>query len=53
MSEPLFIYRHRKSHLATFLFNMHPFLIQQNLDYRIFVLEQKGTFIEFVLVILT
>ncbi|XP_063365821.1 beta-1,4-N-acetylgalactosaminyltransferase bre-4-like [Cydia amplana] len=36
-------YRDRLKNLATFLNHMHPFLIKQQLDYGIFIVEQKGT----------
>ncbi|XP_047992575.1 beta-1,4-N-acetylgalactosaminyltransferase bre-4-like isoform X2 [Leguminivora glycinivorella] len=36
-------YRDREENLATFLNHMHPFLIKQQLDYGIFVVEQTGT----------
>ncbi|XP_061719126.1 beta-1,4-N-acetylgalactosaminyltransferase bre-4-like [Cydia pomonella] len=36
-------YRDRQKNLATFLNHMHPFLIKQQLEYGIFIVEQKGT----------
>jgi hypothetical protein len=33
-------FRNRESHLQTFLLNIHPFLHIQELDYRIFVIDQ-------------
>ncbi|XP_064073650.1 beta-1,4-N-acetylgalactosaminyltransferase bre-4-like [Vanessa tameamea] len=36
-------YRDRKKDLFVYLHNIHPFLIRQKLEYRIFVIEQKGT----------
>ncbi|XP_059057793.1 beta-1,4-N-acetylgalactosaminyltransferase bre-4-like [Achroia grisella] len=35
-------YRDREENLAAFLYNIHPFLMNQKLEYRIFVLEQSG-----------
>ncbi|KAI5637576.1 beta-1,4-N-acetylgalactosaminyltransferase bre-4 [Phthorimaea operculella] len=35
-------YRNRTRNLTTFLYNIHPFLMTQNLEYRIFVIEQFG-----------
>ncbi|KAL0821589.1 hypothetical protein ABMA28_005041 [Loxostege sticticalis] len=35
-------YRGRDRNLAVFLYVMHPFLIEQGLEYRIFVIEQSG-----------
>ncbi|RVE45462.1 hypothetical protein evm_009897 [Chilo suppressalis] len=35
-------FRNRHINLAIFLFNIHPFLINQMLEYRIFVVEQSG-----------
>ncbi|KAF7494898.1 Beta-1, 4-N-acetylgalactosaminyltransferase bre-4 [Sarcoptes scabiei] len=35
-------YREREKHLRTFLLNMHPILMRQNIDYGIFVIEQYG-----------
>ena len=35
-------YRDRKEHLQLFLRHMHPILQRQQLDYRIFVVEQAG-----------
>ncbi|XP_034834946.1 beta-1,4-N-acetylgalactosaminyltransferase bre-4-like [Maniola hyperantus] len=36
-------YRDREANLPVFLYNIHPFLMRQKLEYRIFVIEQKGT----------
>ncbi|XP_074646690.1 beta-1,4-N-acetylgalactosaminyltransferase bre-4-like [Tubulanus polymorphus] len=36
-------YRNRELNLRTFLNHMHPFLLRQPIDYRIFVIEQNGT----------
>lgn len=36
-------YRNRQSQLTTFMNYIHPFLQSQNLDYRIFVIEQSPT----------
>ncbi|XP_049875926.1 beta-1,4-N-acetylgalactosaminyltransferase bre-4-like [Pectinophora gossypiella] len=35
-------YRNRTRNLTVFLFNIHPFLMNQKLEYRIFVIEQVG-----------
>ncbi|XP_071137236.1 beta-1,4-N-acetylgalactosaminyltransferase bre-4-like [Mytilus edulis] len=35
-------YRNRESHLRTFLYNIHPILNRQELDYGIYVVEQNG-----------
>ncbi|XP_049876177.1 beta-1,4-N-acetylgalactosaminyltransferase bre-4-like [Pectinophora gossypiella] len=35
-------YRNQSKCLTAFLFNIHPFLINQNLEYRVFVIEQYG-----------
>ncbi|KAG6462528.1 beta-1,4-N-acetylgalactosaminyltransferase bre-4 isoform X2 [Manduca sexta] len=35
-------YRNRKRNLEIFMYHMHPFLIKQKLEYRIFVIEQDG-----------
>ncbi|XP_053611191.1 beta-1,4-N-acetylgalactosaminyltransferase bre-4-like isoform X2 [Plodia interpunctella] len=35
-------YRNRKKHLAIFLNHMHPFLMKQQLEYGIFIIEQYG-----------
>ncbi|XP_055347600.1 beta-1,4-galactosyltransferase 3-like isoform X2 [Paramacrobiotus metropolitanus] len=37
-------YRDRKEHLDIFLNNIHPFLQKQQLDYRVFLVEQSGTY---------
>lgn len=36
-------YRNRDSQLRTFLYNIHPILYRQELDYGIYVVEQNGT----------
>lgn len=36
-------YRNRESMLKTFLYNIHPILYRQDLDYGIYVIEQNGT----------
>ena len=36
-------YRDREEHLKIFLHHMHPIFQRQNLDYRIFVIEQTPT----------
>ncbi|KAL0871018.1 hypothetical protein ABMA27_004832 [Loxostege sticticalis] len=35
-------FRDRKQHLAIFLNHMHPFLMKQQIDYGIFIIEQAG-----------
>ncbi|XP_045500746.1 beta-1,4-N-acetylgalactosaminyltransferase bre-4-like [Colias croceus] len=35
-------YRDRALHLSIFLYNIHPFLMKQKLEYRIFIIEQAG-----------
>ncbi|CAN7988765.1 unnamed protein product, partial [Ixodes hexagonus] len=35
-------YRNREEHLRVFLYNMHQMLPRQQIDYRIFVIEQYG-----------
>ncbi|KOB74115.1 Glycosyltransferase [Operophtera brumata] len=35
-------YRDREQHLAVFLNHMHPFLMKQQIEYGIFVIEQEG-----------
>ncbi|XP_068617583.1 beta-1,4-N-acetylgalactosaminyltransferase bre-4 isoform X2 [Battus philenor] len=35
-------YRDRQQHLATFLNHMHPFLMKQQIEYGIFIIEQYG-----------
>ncbi|GBP88074.1 Beta-1,4-N-acetylgalactosaminyltransferase bre-4 [Eumeta japonica] len=35
-------YRDRQQHLAIFLNHMHPFLMKQQIDYGIFIIEQQG-----------
>ena len=41
-------FRNRIQHLPTFLYNLHPLLQLQQLDYGIFVIEQTGTYIIFL-----
>ncbi|XP_045451475.1 beta-1,4-N-acetylgalactosaminyltransferase bre-4-like [Melitaea cinxia] len=36
-------YRDRQQHLAIFLKHMHPFLMKQQIEYGIFIVEQEGT----------
>ncbi|XP_015174394.1 PREDICTED: beta-1,4-N-acetylgalactosaminyltransferase bre-4-like [Polistes dominula] len=36
-------FRDRPQHLQTLLFNIHPILLRQQIDYQIFVVEQEGT----------
>lgn len=36
-------YRDRLHHLLTLLYNLHPILLRQQIDYQIFVVEQEGT----------
>ncbi|CAH2092733.1 unnamed protein product [Euphydryas editha] len=36
-------YRDRQQHLAIFLNHMHPFLMKQQIQYGIFIIEQQGT----------
>ncbi|KAL7287863.1 hypothetical protein TKK_0017928 [Trichogramma kaykai] len=36
-------FRDRFPHLMTLLYNLHPLLLRQQLDYQIFVVEQEGT----------
>ncbi|XP_017486385.1 PREDICTED: beta-1,4-galactosyltransferase 2-like, partial [Rhagoletis zephyria] len=36
-------YRDRDEHLRTFLFNIHPMLMRQNIEYGIFIVEQSGS----------
>ncbi|XP_055340466.1 beta-1,4-galactosyltransferase 4-like [Paramacrobiotus metropolitanus] len=38
----LVVYRNRTEHLQVFLNHLHPFLQRQQLDYRIFIVEQAG-----------
>lgn len=33
-------YRDRAEHLRTFLWNLHPMLMRQNIDYAIYIVEQ-------------
>ncbi len=40
-SKPLFLYRDRADHLQIFLHHLHPILQRQQLEYRIFVIEQS------------
>lgn len=35
-------FRDRMRHLETLLFNLHPILLRQQIDYEIFVIEQEG-----------
>lgn len=35
-------FRDRPKHLQTLLYNLHPMLLRQQIDYQIFVIEQKG-----------
>lgn len=35
-------YRDRDEHLRTFLYNIHPMLMRQNIEYGIFIVEQVG-----------
>lgn len=35
-------FRDRQQHLAIFLNHMHPFLMKQQIEYGIFVIEQEG-----------
>ena len=37
-------YRDRPQHLLTFLYNLHPILLRQQIDYQIFVVEQEGEY---------
>lgn len=36
-------YRDRPQHLQTLLYNLHPMLLKQQIDYQIFIVEQEGT----------
>ncbi|XP_032519233.2 beta-1,4-N-acetylgalactosaminyltransferase bre-4-like [Danaus plexippus] len=36
-------YRDRQQHLAIFLNHMHPFLMKQQIEYGIYIIEQEGT----------
>ncbi|XP_012349074.1 beta-1,4-N-acetylgalactosaminyltransferase bre-4 [Apis florea] len=36
-------FRDRPKHLQTLLYNLHPMLLRQQIDYQIFVIEQKGS----------
>lgn len=36
-------FRDRPQHLQALLFNLHPILLRQQIDYQIFVVEQEGT----------
>ncbi|XP_011302326.1 beta-1,4-N-acetylgalactosaminyltransferase bre-4 [Fopius arisanus] len=36
-------YRDRPQHLQTLLYNLHPMLLRQQVDYQIFIVEQEGT----------
>lgn len=35
-------FRDRLQHLHTLLYNLHPVLLRQQIDYQIFVIEEKG-----------
>lgn len=35
-------FRDRPQHLQTLLYNMHPILLRQQIEYQIFVIEQEG-----------
>lgn len=35
-------FRDRLIHLQALLYNLHPMLLRQQIDYQIFVIEQKG-----------
>lgn len=35
-------FRDRPQHLQTLLYNLHPILLRQQIDYQIFVIEQEG-----------
>ncbi|XP_014298004.1 beta-1,4-N-acetylgalactosaminyltransferase bre-4-like [Microplitis mediator] len=35
-------YRDRPQHLQTLLYNLHPMLLKQQIDYQIFIVEQEG-----------
>lgn len=35
-------FRDRPQHLQALLYNLHPMLLRQQIDYQIFVVEQKG-----------
>ena len=37
-------YRDRPQHLQTLLYNLHPILLRQQIDYQIFVVEQEGQY---------
>lgn len=36
-------YRNRPQHLQTLLYNLHPILLRQQIDYQIFIVEQEGS----------
>ncbi|XP_051154133.1 beta-1,4-N-acetylgalactosaminyltransferase bre-4-like [Leptopilina boulardi] len=36
-------FRDRPQHLQTLLYNLHPILLRQQIDYQIFIVEQEGT----------
>ncbi|XP_043274638.1 beta-1,4-N-acetylgalactosaminyltransferase bre-4-like [Venturia canescens] len=36
-------FRNRPEHLQTLVYNLHPILLRQQIDYQIFVVEQEGT----------
>lgn len=37
-------YRNRPQHLQTLLYNLHPILLRQQIDYQIFIVEQEGEY---------
>ena len=37
-------FRDRPNHLQTLLYNLHPILLRQQVDYQIFVIEQEGEY---------
>jgi hypothetical protein len=41
-------FRDRFQHLMTLLYNLHPMLLRQQIDYQIFVVEQEGECVYFV-----